>query len=98
MSWSEATETLVGYMTAYLQICFVVGGFAKVKLGFHITTGDKVAIKIMDKKSLGDDLPRVRTEIQALKELCHQNICKLYQVIETDEKFFLILEVSCLSL
>lgn len=48
----------------------------------------------MDKKSLGDDLPRVRTEIQALKELCHQNICKLYQVIETEEKFFLVLEVS----
>lgn len=65
-----------------------------MKLGYHITTGDKVAVKIMDKKSLGDDLPRVRTEIQALKQLCHQNICKLYQVVETDEKFFLILEVS----
>ena len=29
------------------------GGFAKVKLGYHALTGDKVAIKIMDKKNLG---------------------------------------------
>ena len=41
-----------------------------------------------------DDLPRVKTEIHAMKELCHQHICKLYQVIETEEKFFLVLEVS----
>lgn len=29
------------------------GGFAKVKLGIHIATGEKVAIKIMDKTALG---------------------------------------------
>lgn len=29
------------------------GGFAKVKLGVHCLTGEKVAIKIMDKKQLG---------------------------------------------
>ena len=29
------------------------GGFAKVKLGIHCLTGEKVAIKIMDKKQLG---------------------------------------------
>jgi serine/threonine protein kinase len=40
-----------------------------------------------------DDLPRVKTEIEAMKDLAHQHICKLYQVIETDEKFFMILEV-----
>lgn len=29
------------------------GGFAKVKLATHIATGEKVAIKIMDKAALG---------------------------------------------
>lgn len=29
------------------------GGFAKVKLATHILTGEKVAIKIMEKRSLG---------------------------------------------
>lgn len=57
------------------------GGFAKVKLATHTLTGEKVAIKIMDKKMLGEDLPRIRLEIAAMKVLRHQNICKLLQVI-----------------
>jgi len=71
-----------------------LGGFAKVKLAVHILTGEKVAIKIMEKKTLGADLPRVRTEIEAIKKFNHQHVCKLYQVIETDEKFFIVLEVG----
>lgn len=29
------------------------GGFAKVKLAYHALTGEKVAVKIMDKRALG---------------------------------------------
>ncbi|KAF7213022.1 maternal embryonic leucine zipper kinase isoform X2 [Nothobranchius furzeri] len=68
------------------------GGFAKVKLGRHISTGEKVAIKIMNKKDLGDDLPRVKVEIEAMKNLSHQHICRLYQVIETSTQIFMVLE------
>ncbi|UYV69786.1 hypothetical protein LAZ67_7000728 [Cordylochernes scorpioides] len=74
------------------------GGFAKVKLATHKLTGEKVAVKIMDKKSLGEDLLRVRLEFEALKDLCHQHVCRLFQVIETELKYFLILEVSPLFL
>jgi len=31
-----------------------------------------------------------------MKDLRHQHICQLYQVIETDEYYFLVLEVSLL--
>ncbi|KAM8961601.1 maternal embryonic leucine zipper kinase [Pelodytes ibericus] len=68
------------------------GGFAKVKLATHLLTGEKVAIKIMDKDSLGDDLPRVKTEIDAMKNFSHQHVCRLYHVIETPKKIFMILE------
>uniref|UniRef100_A0A8C1JLM6 Maternal embryonic leucine zipper kinase n=1 Tax=Cyprinus carpio TaxID=7962 RepID=A0A8C1JLM6_CYPCA len=68
------------------------GGFAKVKLGRHILTGEKVAIKIMEKKDLGDDLPRVKTEIEAMKNLSHQHVCRLYHVIETSSKIYMVLE------
>ncbi|XP_078115979.1 maternal embryonic leucine zipper kinase [Sander vitreus] len=68
------------------------GGFAKVKLGRHILTGENVAIKIMNKKDLGDDLPRVKVEIEAMKNLSHQHICRLYQVIETSTQIFMVLE------
>lgn len=57
------------------------GGFAKVKLATHLATGEKVAIKIMDKSMLKEDLPRIRLELKALKTLSHKHICKLYQVM-----------------
>lgn len=63
------------------------GGFAKVKLATHLLTGEKVAVKIMDKKSLGEDLPRIRLEISAMKVLRHQNICKLMQVRDENRIF-----------
>ncbi|KAJ6652902.1 hypothetical protein lerEdw1_010513 [Lerista edwardsae] len=68
------------------------GGFAKVKLARHLLTGEQVAVKIMDKLALGDDLPRVKTEIEAMKSLSHQHICRLYHVIETPKKIFMVLE------
>lgn len=68
------------------------GGFAKVKVATHLLTGEKVAIKIMDKRQLGEDLPRIYLEIAAMKQLSHQHVCKLYQVLETDTKIFMVLE------
>ncbi|CAL1676992.1 unnamed protein product [Lasius platythorax] len=68
------------------------GGFAKVKLATHVATGEKVAIKIMEKTTLGEDLPRVKLEVEALKTLLHQHICRLYQVIETESHYFMVLE------
>ena len=69
------------------------GGFAKVKLAYHCITGDKVAIKVMNKAALGKDLPRVRTEIEAMKVLNHNHICRLYQLYENEENVYIILEV-----
>ncbi|KAL0106033.1 hypothetical protein PUN28_016034 [Cardiocondyla obscurior] len=68
------------------------GGFAKVKLATHVATGEKVAIKIMEKNALGEDLPRVKIEVEALKSLLHKHICRLYQVIETDSYYFMVME------
>ncbi|KAJ1521043.1 hypothetical protein ONE63_002754 [Megalurothrips usitatus] len=68
------------------------GGFAKVKLATHILTGEKVAIKIMEKRSLGENLHRVRVELEALQTLSHRHISQLYQVLETESHFFLVVE------
>uniref|UniRef100_A0A2K5LK43 non-specific serine/threonine protein kinase n=1 Tax=Cercocebus atys TaxID=9531 RepID=A0A2K5LK43_CERAT len=44
-------------------------------------------------KLLGQsDLPRIKTEIEALKNLRHQHICQLYHVLETANKIFMVLE------
>ena len=49
-------------MVLCLIACFGVisGGFAKVKLAYHSLTGEKVAIKIMDKRSLGVGISKGR--------------------------------------
>jgi maternal embryonic leucine zipper kinase len=39
-----------------------------------------------------DDLPRVELETKALKNLSHQHICKLFQLIETGTHYFIVLE------
>ncbi|CAH3025008.1 unnamed protein product, partial [Porites evermanni] len=70
------------------------GGFAKVKLAVHSLTGEKVAIKIMNKKELGSDLPRVQREIDAMKNLTHQHVCQLYHVIQTEEYIFMVMEYA----
>ena len=62
------------------------GGFAKVVQGIHIPTGEKVAIKVLNKLQLMEDpenLKRVEREIQILKLVKHKNIIKLYEVMET---------------
>jgi len=86
----EDTDIDVGYYIHKQKLG--EGGFSKVRLGTHLLTGEKVAIKCMEKEKLGDDLFRVQTEINALKVLQHENISKLLQVIETDTKIYLILE------
>lgn len=86
----DNTGELLKYYEVYETIGS--GGFAKVKLGRHVLTGEKVAIKIMEKKDLGEDLPRVKVEIEAMKNLSHQHVCRLYHVIETSTKIFMVLE------
>lgn len=41
-----------------------------------------------------DDLPRVKVEIEAMKNLSHQHICRLYHVIETSTQIFMVMEVN----
>jgi len=56
------------------------GTFGKVKLATHIITGEKVAIKILEKDRINDisDVERVSREIHILKLLRHNNIIQLY--------------------
>lgn len=68
------------------------GGFGKVRLATHLRTNQKVAIKMMNKQKLGQDLQRVRIEVEALKVLQHDNIAKMLQIIETDTDIYLVLE------
>jgi 5'-AMP-activated protein kinase catalytic alpha subunit len=67
-----------------------------VKLGFHIPTNEKVAIKILEKDKISDvsDVERVAREIHILKLIRHPNIIQLYEIIETPKSLYLIMEYA----
>ena len=72
------------------------GTFGKVKLGTHILTGEKVAIKILEKSKIKDkaDVERVTREIHILKIMRHPHIIQLYEIIETPKQLYLIMEMA----
>lgn len=70
------------------------GTFGKVKLGVHVVTGERVAIKILVKEKIIDvaDVERVSREIHILKLIRHPSVIQLYEIIETARHLFLIME------
>ena len=70
------------------------GTFGKVKLAIHKKTGEKVAIKILEKSKIQDkgDRERISREIHILKIIRHPNIVQLYEIFEDEEKLYLIME------
>jgi 5'-AMP-activated protein kinase catalytic alpha subunit len=72
------------------------GTFGKVKLGTHSLTGEKVAIKILEKDRIKDtaDVERVAREIHILQLIRHPNIIQLYEIIETPKQLYLIMEFA----
>eukprot|EP01137_Pigoraptor_chileana_P031490 Opistho-2@1578 len=69
-------------------------GVHKVKLASHVLTGEKVAVKIVDKKKIKAESDRVAImrEIDALKRLNHENIIRLYEVYETSDEIYMFME------
>ena len=72
------------------------GTFGKVKQGMHIHTGEKVAVKILEKDKIQDvaDVERVAREIHILKIVRHPCVVQLYEIIETQKQLYLIMEFA----
>ncbi|KAL4990512.1 kinase-like domain-containing protein [Aspergillus falconensis] len=77
------------------------GEHGKVKLGRHVTTGQKVAIKIVQRYSkrrrlgrLGNAEDKVKKEVAILKKARHPNVVSLLEVIDDPnrQKVYIVLE------
>ncbi|CAH1170330.1 unnamed protein product [Phaedon cochleariae] len=71
------------------------GHFAVVKLARHVFTGEKVAVKVIDKNKL-DEISKAHLfqEVRCMKLVQHPNVVRLYDVIDTATKLYLILELG----
>ena len=74
------------------------GAFAKVKVAKHIYTGEKVAIKILNKEHLFEDesefndINKIRKEINILKRIRHKNIIQLYEIMESNSHLYIVMK------
>ncbi|CDI98642.1 serine:threonine protein kinase [Echinococcus multilocularis] len=71
------------------------GHYAVVKIAQHVFTGEKVAVKVIDKTKL--DAPsreHLFQEVVCMKLVQHPNVVRLYEVIDTVNKLYLILELG----
>ena len=70
------------------------GTFGVVRMAINRQTGEKVAIKILEKSKLTNykDKNRLDREINILNKIHHPNIVKLFCTIETDRQIFIIME------
>lgn len=69
------------------------GGFSIVKKGRNRITGEDVAVKCINKKTLKkEELQLLSREINIMKKLQHKNIVQLFDIYETSNELFLVLE------
>ena len=58
------------------------GHYAVVKLGKHVFTGEKVAVKVIDKMKLDQSTrTQMLQEVKLMKLVQHPNVVRLYEVI-----------------
>jgi len=70
------------------------GSFAKVKKVRHRLSGERFAVKILDKTSELIDVSDLIREVTLLSSLHHPNIVKLFAVYEGRTRLFLLMELA----
>ncbi|XP_042448983.1 CBL-interacting protein kinase 32-like [Zingiber officinale] len=72
------------------------GTFAKVKFARNIKTGEPVAIKIHDKEKVLKHklVEQIKREVATMKLIKHPNVVRIYEVMGSKSKIFIILEFA----
>lgn len=64
-----------------------------MRVGELIATGEKYAIKIIDRSKCRGKEDMIETEVNILKRIRHPNIVQLYEMYEIDNKIYLVMEL-----
>ena len=70
------------------------GTFGKVKLGIHIPTNEKVAIKVIEKDRMTDkdDIVRLKREFDMLSKFNHPNVILVTEIFESSDSYYSVME------
>merc|ERR1712100_626742 len=69
------------------------GAFSVVKKVTSKRSGRVYAVKIIDKKNVGQDMNRLRIEIDILTKVKHPNIINLKEIMEDEDTLYIITEL-----
>ncbi|RZC01477.1 CBL-interacting serine/threonine-protein kinase 9 isoform D [Glycine soja] len=71
------------------------GSFAKVKFAKNVENGNHVAIKILDRNHVlrHKMMEQLKKEISAMKMINHPNVVKIYEVMASKTKIYIVLEL-----
>ncbi|KAE9595833.1 hypothetical protein Lal_00030728 [Lupinus albus] len=71
------------------------GSFAKVKLARNVDSHDHVAIKILDRNHVlrHNMMEQLKKEISAMKLINHPNVVKIFEVMASKTKIYIVLEL-----
>ncbi|XP_014681065.1 PREDICTED: MAP/microtubule affinity-regulating kinase 4-like isoform X2 [Priapulus caudatus] len=95
-------ELLSGFPHSKRVGCYMLGrtigkgSFAKVKEALHTLTGEKVAVKVVSKKKANEDAyvtRNLRREGKLLQLARHPNIIQIYEVMETENSYYLVTDM-----
>ncbi|KAJ1640780.1 kinase-like domain-containing protein [Pavlovales sp. CCMP2436] len=72
------------------------GTFGMVLKAVHVHVGETVAIKVLEKSRINtaDEIERVGREVQILKTVHHANVVRLWELLYTRDKIYLVMEFS----
>jgi len=72
------------------------GTFGTVLKATHTIAGERVAVKVLEKKRMqqADDIERVGREIQILKQLKHPHVVRLWEIIYAADRIYLVMEYA----
>jgi calcium/calmodulin-dependent protein kinase I len=70
------------------------GGFSIVREGRNRQTGEKVAVKFIEKKFVDqEELKLLQREIDIMARVQHTNVLRLFEIFDTDQKLSLVMEL-----
>lgn len=90
---APATRTRVGKYE--LGRTLGEGSFAKVKFARNVETGEFVAIKVLNREKVlrHKMIEHIKREICTMKEIQHPNVIKIYEVMASKTRIYIVLEL-----